>query len=299
MDSKDDLNEGKFLSASDELEETIDLDICEISTPETNVTEKEEKNDESVVGNENPENVDLNVCLRPEEAATVSNESDWIPDSIIKHVKFASKKPSIIQPEFFPNQNVSLSNLYDDHTQEIELSSDQIVDQTTENLALNNSSVNDTLPSELDLSINDTFEYVIQEISSSLLNLPREIVPTHVNTWISGIKHMYENPKMDSLRQELMMSLKTQIKTKNFDLPFTMPFSMNDIKRKIVVAGRQQVASTPKKFEERLKDLVEEERKRQIREQSIYIEPHKLYGKMPKPKEGFVVYGACFGQPKM
>lgn len=250
------------------------------------------------------EEIDVSINLSEPVAATASPGPELPQDPISKHVQFVPKKPSVnpITPNF------AISDLYEDLTQEINLSStdqiaSQILGETTDGDAdLSNRNLdilNDTTSSQTgENPIDDTLTEDIHEITSGIVEIPQDKLPSQINTWISGIRQMAEFPAMNALQKELIMTLKTQIKAKKFDLPFTMPFDLNDIKRKMIMVGRQQVASTPKKAEERLKLLLEADKKRQIREQSIYIEPHMLYRKMPKPKEGFVIYGACFGQPK-
>lgn len=234
---------------------------------------------------------DLNQAIIVEEPRPAEPESRMSEEE--KRVQFSAKKPSVIPSVVkmpLIGENSAMFDLYANHTQELYLSDQSVI--------LNGTVHDDHDTNNDEDQVNELLAGHIEDINLGLSELPKDSVPPEVLTWIPGIKQMARFPTMDALRHELVLALKMQVHNKQFDLPFTLPFALEDIKQRALVAGRQQVASTPKKRGEHLKFQLEEEKRRQIREQSIYIEPHKLYRKMPKPRQGFVVYGACFGQSK-
>lgn len=119
----------------------------------------------------------------------------------------------------------------------------------------------------------------------------------NLKKWMDGLSEMGHDPSNAPLALELLMNLKFQIKQKKLGKPFTEPFNRDEFLRGCVRVGRQAMASSPFSPQTQLQIKLEKQKRMLAKEDAMYMEPDKFYQKMPKPKEGFFVYGACFGKP--
>lgn len=172
---------------------------------------------------------------------------------------------------------------------ESDVATPSIVETTQNSLE---SPVTQTKNNQLDLineELNEIRELIVFDTNVPLDNL---------NAWMKGLLEMGNDPKSALLALELLIALKFQIKQKKLGKPFINPFNRDEFLRGCVNVGRQAMASSPLSPQTQLQIKLEKQKRMLAKEDAMYMEPHKFYQKMPKPKQGFFVYGACFGKPQ-